>query len=66
MSHYLPERLNLDDTRKALSADLDGRYGGNCEGRWVGESYWGAQKRQLPGVPSRLRRVVEDLMTTRE
>ncbi|MCX5103440.1 hypothetical protein [Streptomyces sp. NBC_00439] len=43
-SHYLPERLNLNDTRKVLSADLDGRYGGDCEGRWVGESYWGAQK----------------------
>lgn len=27
-----------------LSADLDGRYGGTCEGRWDGQNYWGAQK----------------------
>ncbi|KIF66239.1 hypothetical protein HY68_36630 [Streptomyces sp. AcH 505] len=22
----------------------DGRYGGDCDGRWDGENYWGAQK----------------------
>jgi hypothetical protein len=43
-SHYLPERLNLNEPREVLSADLDGRYGGDCHGRWDGESYWGAQK----------------------
>lgn len=30
-----------------LSAPLDGRYGGECRGRWDGEHYWGSQ---LPGV----------------
>lgn len=43
-SHYLPEPLNLDDPHSILTADLDGRYGGDCEGRWDGENYWGAQK----------------------
>ena len=43
-SHYLPRRLDLDDPRDVLSADLDGRYGGDCEGRWDGERYWGAQE----------------------
>lgn len=42
--HYLPERLNLDDPHEVLSADFDGRYGGDCEGRWDGTNYWGAQK----------------------
>jgi hypothetical protein len=43
-SHYLPDRLDVDDPHAVLSADLDGRYGGDCEGRWDGENYWGAQK----------------------
>ncbi|MEH0631750.1 hypothetical protein [Streptomyces stelliscabiei] len=43
-SHYLPEPLDLDDPHAILSADLDGRYGGDCHGRWDGENYWGAQK----------------------
>jgi hypothetical protein len=43
-SHYLPEPLDLDDPRAILSADLDGRYGGDCHGRWDGENYWGSQK----------------------
>lgn len=43
-SHYLPQRLNLDDPHDVLSAGLDGRYGGDCEGRWDGERYWGAQE----------------------
>lgn len=43
-SHYLPELLDLDDPHAVLSADLDGRYGGDCHGRWDGENYWGAQK----------------------
>ncbi|MEU8829391.1 hypothetical protein [Streptomyces sp900116325] len=43
-SHYLPGRLDLDDPNAVLSADLDGRYGGDCHGRWDGENYWGAQK----------------------
>ena len=40
-SHYLPEPLDLDDPHAILSADLDGRYGGDTHGRWDGESYWG-------------------------
>jgi len=42
--HYLPEPLDLTDPTGILSADLDGRYGGDCDGRWDGERYWGAQK----------------------
>ncbi|MFD9276860.1 hypothetical protein ACFWD7_06155 [Streptomyces mirabilis] len=43
-SHYLPKPVDLDDPHAVLSADLDGRYGGDCEGRWDGERYWGAQE----------------------
>lgn len=43
-SHYLPEPLDLDDPVAVLSGDLDGRYGGDCHGRWDGERYWGAQE----------------------
>ncbi|MFG2970829.1 hypothetical protein ACGFZS_46930 [Streptomyces sp. NPDC048288] len=43
-SHYLPEPLDLEDPHAVLSADLDGRYGGDCDGRWDGERYWGAQE----------------------
>lgn len=43
-SHYLPEPLDLDDPHAILTADLDGRYGGDCHGRWDGERYWGAQE----------------------
>lgn len=39
--HYLPKPLDLSDTRAILSAELDGRYGGDCHGRWDGDSYWG-------------------------
>lgn len=42
-SHYLPERLDLDDPHAILTADLDGRYGGDCHGRWDGTGYWGAE-----------------------
>lgn len=27
-----------------LTRHDDGRYGGNCDGRWDGENYWGSQK----------------------
>jgi hypothetical protein len=43
-SHYLPTPVDLDDPTAILSADLDGRYGGDTHGRWDGENYWGAQK----------------------
>jgi hypothetical protein len=43
-SHYLPRHLNLDDPHDILTADLDGRYGGDCHGRWDGQRYWGAQE----------------------
>jgi hypothetical protein len=46
-SHYLPAPLDLDDPHAVLSAALDGRYGGTCEGRWDGERYWGAQKPEV-------------------
>lgn len=31
------------DVYEALARHEDGRYGGECEGRWDGENYWGAQ-----------------------
>jgi hypothetical protein len=40
-SHYLPAPLDLDDPHAILAADLDGRYGGDCHGRWDGTSHWG-------------------------
>jgi hypothetical protein len=42
--HYLRQPVNLDDPHAILSANLDGRYGGECHGRWDGERYWGAQE----------------------
>lgn len=42
-SHYLPRRLDLWDAIDILNADLDGRYGGDCHGRWDGTRYWGAE-----------------------
>ena len=32
------------DAAAFLAAYTDGRYGGDCEGRWDGVGYWGAQK----------------------
>lgn len=32
------------DATEFLRRHDDGRYGGDCEGRWDGENYWGAQK----------------------
>lgn len=42
-------RTIIDDPAPAtaeefLSRYTDGRYGGDCHGRWDGEKYWGAQK----------------------
>ena len=45
--HYLPRLLDLDDAHDVLTADLDGRYGGDCHGRWDGERYWGAQEPEI-------------------
>jgi hypothetical protein len=42
-SHNLPDRVDLLDEHAVLSADLDGRYGGDCHGRWDGTGYWGAE-----------------------
>lgn len=42
-SHYLSAPLDLDDPHAILAADLDGRYGGDCHGRWDGTGYWGAE-----------------------
>lgn len=46
-SHWLPDRLDLNDPQAILAADLDGRYGGDCHGRWDGERYWGAQEPEI-------------------
>lgn len=40
---------DLQDERPADAVEFlqrhdDGRYGGDCEGRWDGERYWGAQE----------------------
>ncbi|MEU1663620.1 hypothetical protein ABZ547_08390 [Streptomyces sparsogenes] len=35
------------DARAFLAAYTDGRYGGDCQGRWDGENYWGAQKPEV-------------------
>jgi hypothetical protein len=40
-SHYLAAPVDLDDPHAMLSADLDGRYGGDTHGRWDGAGYWG-------------------------
>lgn len=45
--HYLREPVGLDDPHGILSADLDGRYGGDCHGRWDGKRYWGAQEPEV-------------------
>lgn len=42
-NHYLPGPLDLTDPVAVLSARLDGRYGGDCHGRWDGTGYWGAE-----------------------
>lgn len=44
---WLPRRLDLADPYDVLTADLDGRYGGDCEGRWDGARYWGAQEPEV-------------------
>ncbi|GAA3709196.1 MULTISPECIES: hypothetical protein [Streptomyces] len=44
---YMREPVDLDDPRAILTADLDGRHGGECLGRWDGTRYWGAQEPAL-------------------
>lgn len=46
-SHHLTEPVDLTDPQAILTADLDGRYGGDCLGRWDGERYWGAQEPEV-------------------
>lgn len=64
-SHYLPEPLDLEDPQAILSAKMDGRYGGDCHGRWDGTGYWGAER---PEVQERhlaiLRAMLTDYPTT--
>ncbi|MET8766352.1 hypothetical protein [Streptomyces sp. NPDC004658] len=38
------------DARQFLEQHDDGRYGGDCEGRWDGERYWGAQEPEIIGA----------------
>lgn len=40
----LSEACPEASTNDVLAWMNDGRYGGTCEGRWDGESYWGAQR----------------------
>ena len=37
------QRTEPADADEFLERHDDGRYGGNCEGRWDGSKYWGAQ-----------------------
>jgi hypothetical protein len=43
-THRLAEPIDITDPCAILRADLDGRYGGDCHGRWDGTRYWGAQE----------------------
>lgn len=43
-SHTLPRLLDLDDPFDVLSADLDGRYGGDTRSRWDGSKFWSADQ----------------------
>ncbi|MDP5310440.1 hypothetical protein [Streptomyces poriferorum] len=49
-NHYLPRPLDLNDPHDILAANLDGRYGGTCHGRWDGERYWGSEKPESMAV----------------
>lgn len=49
-AYDVPARLDLNDVPAVLSTDLDGRYGGKCQGRWDGTRYWGSQ---IPDVAER-------------
>jgi hypothetical protein len=46
-SQHLTGSVDLADPHAILRADLDGRYGGDCHGRWDGERYWGAQEPEV-------------------
>ena len=43
-AQWLREKPDLSSPEAMLGNDLDGRYGGDCHGRWDGERYWGAQE----------------------
>lgn len=40
---YMREPVDISTPRGVLVGQLDGRYGGDCGGRWDGQNYWGAQ-----------------------
>lgn len=42
--HYLTEPVDMASPQSILSAEFDGRYGGECAARWDGQNYWGAQE----------------------
>ncbi|MGW6912542.1 hypothetical protein ACWGB8_01770 [Kitasatospora sp. NPDC054939] len=42
--HHMVDQIDITDQQAILTADLDGRYGGDCHGRWDGARYWGAQE----------------------
>lgn len=43
-NHQRPEPA---DAEAFLHAHTDGRYGGNCKGRWDGAGYWGAEEPEV-------------------
>lgn len=59
-SHSLTAPVDLTDPAAVLTADLDGRYGGDCHGRWDGERYWGAE---APDVAARHLEVLRPMLT---
>lgn len=43
-AHRLREEPDVSSPEAILGNDLDSRYGGDPDGRWDGERYWGSQK----------------------
>jgi hypothetical protein len=43
-AHWLREEPDVSSPEAILRNRLDSRYGGDPDGRWDGENYWGSQK----------------------
>jgi hypothetical protein len=42
-AQWRTEAPDLSSPQAMLGNDLDSRYGGDCQGRWDGTGYWGAE-----------------------
>ena len=58
-AHWLREEPDVSSPEAILSNNLDSRYGGDPDGRWDGERYWGSQK---PLVQSRHLALLEPML----